>query len=198
MKRILIVLILLSSVFTTVLSAADEETLFSGRIEHGGFGGPVVMFSQINGHTGVIVGGRGGWIINHIITIGGGGYGLSNKVPAGPQAWGDSLALVMGYGGFEVGFIFNSDKLIHLDFHTLIGAGGTGTRLWNDDVRDEANDGSFFIVEPVLSLVLNVTHNFRIAGGVGYRYISGVDSPYFTDSDLSGTSINISFKFGHF
>jgi hypothetical protein len=57
------------------LYAQQTETLFDGEVSHGGFGGPVVKFSEIAGSAGVWVGGRGGWIINlselHTISLGG-------------------------------------------------------------------------------------------------------------------------------
>jgi len=203
MKRITRAFIVLTCILAVSVFGQDQETLFSGDIEHGGFGGPVVMFSQVKGQTGVLVGGRGGWIINHLITLGGGGYGLVNKIPVGPASVSglDSLMLQLGYGGFEAGLIFNSNRLVHVDCHVLIGAGGTGAGLWNNpedfDSYDDNGD-AFFVLEPSLSLILNMTPHFRIGGGVSYRYISGVDSPYVTDSDLSGPSFSVSLKFGRF
>ena len=63
---------------------SGEQTLISGDIEHGGYGGPVFKFTQIgpNQDYGYLVGGQGGWIINHQFVLGGGGYGLSNNIPA--------------------------------------------------------------------------------------------------------------------
>ncbi len=61
---------------------AQEETLIKGDVESGGFGGPVVKMTSLNGQDGILVGGRGGWILNHSFIIGGGGYGLANNVRA--------------------------------------------------------------------------------------------------------------------
>ena len=41
--------------------------------------GPAIRFTQIDGDFGVLVGGRGEWIINHRFVLGGGGYGLTNQ-----------------------------------------------------------------------------------------------------------------------
>lgn len=184
---------------------AQEQTLISRHIESGGFGGPVVKFTQIKDQFGLLVGGRGGWIINHTLVLGGGGYGLFNKIPTVPSVQGDadSLYLNMGYGGFELGFVFNSNKLIHMAFQTLIGAGGvshtnwTAGWVWNDEDKGYESD-SFFIMEPSVDIVLNVTSFFRIAAGFSYRYISGVDLSDISDSDLSGFSGQIILKFGSF
>ncbi|MFO7888781.1 MAG: hypothetical protein R6V04_00420 [bacterium] len=198
MKKILIVFIVL--VFTAALKATDEETLFSGDVSHGGFGGPVVTFSSINNNTGVMVGGRGGWIINHMITIGGAGYGLVTRIPTLQSTAGnDSLSLGLGYGGFEIGFIMNSWKLTHLSFFFLIGGGGASHILWDEEDFDMDNDGdAFFVLEPGIEAVLNVTKFFRISAGASYRYTSGLELEQITDSDISGLAAKISLKFGSF
>ncbi len=198
MKKILTVLMLF--ILVTGLLARDEETLFRGEVAHGGFGGPMVTFSNIKSNLGVMVGGRGGWIINHMITIGGGGYGLVTNIPIIPSAAGDdSLSLGMGYGGFELGFILNSWKLTHLSFFLLIGAGGVSQVKWDADDFDMNNNGdAFFVLEPSLEAVLNVTDFFRISAGGSYRYISGVELEGITDTDLSGLTAKITLKFGEF
>ena len=96
----------------------QEETLVgTGEIDHGGYGALVVKVTGINGETAILVGGRGGWIINHTFVLGGGGYGLVNNLrPDDPGSFlfpdGETL-LNFGYGGLELAYIINSDKLIH-------------------------------------------------------------------------------------
>jgi hypothetical protein len=78
MKKIVVLL-----VFVFTFSAfAQETTLINGEIESGGFGGPVLKVTSINGENAVMIGGRGGWIINHSLVLGGGGYGLVTEVKA--------------------------------------------------------------------------------------------------------------------
>jgi len=198
MRKIVTVCIVL--IFTAGLYASDEETLISGDVSHGGFGGPVVTFSNINNNTGVMAGGRGGWIINHMITIGGAGYGLVNRIPTIPSVSGsDSLSLGLGYGGFEIGFIMNSWKLTHFSFFFLIGGGGASHILWDEEDFEMDNEGdAFFVLEPSIEAVLNVTKFFRISAGACYRYTSGLELQQITDSDISGLSAKISLKFGSF
>ena len=103
---ILVVLVIPFSIF------AEEKTLFGDKIEHGGYGGPVVKFMSLGGDLGVLVGGRGGWIINHMFVIGGGGYGLASDTTIN----GNDLQL--DYGGFEVEYIWRSDSILHFTVHT--------------------------------------------------------------------------------
>lgn len=58
----------------------QEQTLIKSDVEHSGFGGPVVKATRIHDQGALMVGGRGGWIINHTLAIGGGGYGVVNDV----------------------------------------------------------------------------------------------------------------------
>jgi hypothetical protein len=62
------------------LNAQEQTLVGNGEISNGGFGGPVIKYTQIKNEPAILVGGRGGWIINHTFVIGGGGYGLANQI----------------------------------------------------------------------------------------------------------------------
>ncbi len=180
----------------------EVQTLFGNDIRHGGFGGPVVKFGQVDGDGAVWVGGRGGWIINfaneHAISIGGGGYGLVSEhtVPQQMEAGVQELA-AMGYGGFETEYTNNTYRLVHWTASALIGAGGLTTRDKDFNEIDE-NTNAFFVFEPGLHAELNITHFFRIAAGASWRLTSGIDKAGYRDSDFSGVNAVLTFKFGAF
>jgi hypothetical protein len=196
MKNIAVILLLIVFVST---GFAQEETLINGNIESGGFGGPAVKITRINGEGAVLVGGRGGWIINHTFVLGGGGYGLVNDVSAkAPDVFNGFRYIDMGYGGLDLEYIAASDRLVHLSIGLLVGGGGVRYKneLTADDHRSA--DG-FFVAEPSLTVNLNVTRFFRIGAGASYRYVNGVSGGGVTsDADLSGTSAMIILKFGKF
>ena len=50
-------LVLLLVIVCTFSSLAQEKTLINGEIESGGFGGPVLKVTNINGENAVMVGG---------------------------------------------------------------------------------------------------------------------------------------------
>jgi hypothetical protein len=204
---------LLLLLFIPVLVLAQEETLLSGEVEHGGFGGPVVKVTRINGQDALLVGGRGGWIINHTFVIGGGGYGLVTDVaPTVPGLFNQNL-LMLGYGGLELEFIMQSDRIVHLTVPVLIGAGAVGYRTghWGDDfdlnIGFDNRFDTFFIIEPGIDLEVNVVSFFRINAGVSYRHVTGISAPtditgnprpLTSNNDLRGISWMIGFKFGTF
>ncbi len=182
--------------------AQETQTLLSGDVSHGGFGGPVIRFGSVDGSGAVWVGGRGGWIINfsnqHSISLGGGGYGLvtEHQLPQPFDSGRNELAAI-GYGGFEMEYTNQTYRLVHLTASTLIGAGGITVRDHNlEHLEDDAN--AFFVFEPGLNAELNVTSFFRLAAGVSYRFISGLDYGGFQDSDFSGVNAVLTFKFGAF
>jgi hypothetical protein len=184
----------------TLAQEYQAHTLISGDVEHGGFAGPVVKFTEINDEFGVLVGGRGGWIIDHTFVIGGAGYGLVNDIEAMPSTldWG------MGYGGLELGYILRSHNLVHLSVQALIGAGGVGYRdkdHWDSWDGDEWDGDAFFVAEPGVNVILNVIENLRMGLGASYRYVNGVDEDeidWTSDSDLSGPSMVLTLKLGIF
>ncbi len=189
-------------IFLIVQSAlAQEQTIFSEEIEHGGYGGPVIKFTSVNDKFGVLVGGHGGWIINHKLVIGGGAYGLVNDIdPYVPRPLYENF-LEFGYGGFEVEWVMNSDKLVHFSVHALIGGGGVQYRNDAEDVTfsDREND-EFFVLEPGATLDLNMTTWFRFSVGASYRFVNGVDSnsDLTSNKDLTGPAAMVMLRFGKF
>jgi hypothetical protein len=178
---------------------AQEETLLSGKIENGGYGGPFVMFGNINGQTGVFVGGQGGWIINHTFVLGGRGYGLVNEVDVEGL---ENIKLEFGCGGALLEYVIASDKVFHASIQCMIGAGGVQYAVKDytqehDEIDYSIND-AFFVLEPGVNLVLNITRHFRVSAGAAYRYVNGVEYEDLSDSDISGVSGQILFLFGVF
>ena len=179
---------------------ADEQTLISGDIESGGYGGIEVKFADINGEWEVLVGGRGAWIINHKFLLGGAGYGLATQGKISPQSVFPYYYYVdrfeMGYGGVMIGYVAGSDRLIHLTVETLIGGGGITP--FNERYDGDFDTDVFFIAEPEVSFVANLTKMVRFGFGASYRFTSGVDYLGLDDNDISGPAINLMLKFGKF
>ena len=193
MKKLFIILLLL---FTTA-AMAQEETLMGGGFESGGFGGPVWKLTALDGEFGILSGGRGGWIINHTLVLGGGGYSTLYDLKTGRRSpEGHHLYLNMSYGGFEITYINKSDNLIHYTVNSLIGGGRA--RLEEHNPQDEYDSDHFYIIEPGVNLEMNVYRWCRICVGVSYRFIMALDMTDLSNSDLSGPSGVITLKFGVF
>lgn len=193
MKTVAVVVTLL---LAASLGYGQAEQLIEGDIESGGFGGPVLKITSIGGSTGILVGGRGGWIINHTFIIGGGGYGLANDVSATTPGPNGEPYVNFGYGGLELEYVQNWERLIHFSVGLLIGAGGVGHRgTYNEG---DINGKAVFVMEPWAEVHLNVATFFRISGGASYRWVTGANHPAASDSRLSGVSGILTLRFGSF
>ena len=198
------ILFILLSLTATPLIAQNQETLISGSISSGGFGGPVIKFTSINGTSSVLTGGRGGWIMrfpsDNSFVLGGGGYGLVTDIPLNNVTYAgiQPLYLNLGYGGLDLEYVHHSGKLIHFTIETMIGAGTVSYSQRDHEHLRDAPRSSFFLFEPSINLIINITPFFRLGGGIGYRLTSGANLPGTSDKQLSGLAGILTLKFGKF
>jgi hypothetical protein len=184
--------------------AAQEETLFKGGLETTGFGGPVIKYTSVHNQGAMMVGGRGGWIINHSLVIGGGGYAVVTEVdaPAGVLPLEGPLDIEFGYGGLELEYIVDPKSLGHFGIYALIGGGAIN---YVKDVgpvnrsNEQAGETNFvFVLEPAVNAELNVTTWCRLNAGASYRLVTGVSQSGLKNRDLNGVTATLTFKFGNF
>lgn len=195
-------LALLTLLLLSLPAYAQQETLFSNvNVGFGGAGGPAVGISTIDGDPAVFTGGFGGLIINmdnqNSLTLGGGGYGLSNNIRVDRPGIDETEYLVYGYGGFYLEYTHRTYKLVHLTARSIIGAGHVGYRPRNH-YSSYSSGSEFFVAEPAISAEINVTNFFRFGAGVAYRFVAGSNSSVYSDADLSGVMGVATFKFGKF
>ena len=184
------------ALFLTVSLVAQEETLVGEEIQSGGYGGPVWKLTPINGTSTSLTGGRGAWLINHKFGIGGGGYGTVSDVKSEFTLDDRPLYIELDYGGLELEYIHDSDKLLHWTLHTLLSTGTVKLRQHSPD--REVQSDKIYLLEPSLNADLNIAKWFRIGFGVSYRYVIDLDLAPLSQSDLRSLSGLIYLKFGSF
>lgn len=193
MKKI-VFFVLVSVIFFQI---AQADTLFSSGSISGVFGGPLIKYSKINNEDALIVGARGGWAFNSMLTIGGGAYGLLNDIPI-YAAQSDTNFVNLGYGGIVAEYVGMSDNMIHWQVNMLLGSGVVSTRNGNKTGKNDM----IFVFEPGADGVLNISSTIRVALGLSYRIVSGVDpdnfNGYLNNSDLSGFTASLTMLFGSF
>ncbi len=178
--------------FTMIWSVQGQnETLLSGNNTYGGFGGPILEFSSINGTTVADIGGGGALVINDFFF---GGYGTGS----------DAASLIFeeqrydidfGHGGFWMGYAHNEYKLFHLYSSLRLGWGEAEFKQNDQTFYDD----NFFTLNPELGIEVNVTDWFKLGFNGGYRYISGINTlPTLDADDFSGLIGSITFRFGAF
>ena len=198
MRQLLFVLIVMAA--GTFSAIAQERTLLDGSLETSGFIAPASKYTTIDDHDALLVGVRGGWIINDSLVIGGGGYGLSTRVEA-PRTHGrrEDLDVAFGYGGFELEYIVKPAAVAHLSLSTLVGGGATQFVRDTGSVRNRrsrvGDPDYLFVVEPMVSAEVNITRSLHLNAGVSYRQVSGVRQDGLDDNDFSGVAAVIAVKF---
>jgi hypothetical protein len=210
-KFIYIFLIVVLSLSAFAQDKSDKEQTLLGNDESitvSGYGAPEIMFTRIfKSEFGIMMGGRGGVILNHSFIIGGGGYGLvsNHRVNYDIGNIGTvDTRLMFGYGGLHLGYVFSSNSVFHLTLGALIGGGGAGTSRHHgyDNDNDWSNgmveNTGVFVFQPSVGGELNVTKFLRMELTAGYRLVSGSDLTEVTDNDLSCFYLGLALKFGKF
>ena len=205
---------LLVFLFGSLIQAQDTtdnkmQTLFKpsgNKIDHGGYGAFTLGYTSISGNSVLLVGGRAGWLIDHHVTLGLGGYGMTSSIYV-DKVWNDQgYYLVGGYGGFFIEPIIAPNFPVHVSFPILIGAGGIAYNEYqwsdypnHDNIYYEPFDAdAFFVLEPGVEIELNVVKFFRIAFGCTYRYTDDINMINTPKNLMRGFNGNVTFKFGKF
>lgn len=201
---------------------SDMKTLLggSGKLEHGGYGGPQIKVGQFEDYTSVMIGGRGGWVINHTFTLGIAGFGMVNAPTVSYNNIENidvDAAIRSGYGGFFLEYTNSPNSVIHFTGNVLIGWGSLafdedqdffdGMNHLDDDNHDFDDDpwAAYFIVEPSIGIEMNITSFFRVGFEGSYRFSNRIGSgnsfrsiSEIEDYNMDGFSGNLVFKFGAF
>ena len=229
---IIISLLLISSFIGKAQNEPNNEgeikTLFGNIEDHGIYGAFSLRYNSVDSRDGILIGGRGGWIINHSLVIGGGGYGFFNEQRESKTLSkyldpNNKYNLAGGYGGVLMEFIISPKSPIHISVPVLIGAGSVdfAKNIFDDnnfnsndsDKSGDLDNSSFFVLEPGIEIEMNLFQFLRVSLGAYYRYTSNITlEETFTNTEdntsekivladkdvLRGFSFGINFKFGKF
>lgn len=191
-------LILLVSLFflCNTSQAMERKTLISnnGDIHHGGMGGVIVKGTNMVNTSQILVGGKGAWLINHQLYIGGSGYGATRELSANNTDYN------IGLGGVMMGYFFLPHKLIHFGTEIVVGGGGIAESYMMDDYDSHNHNrgDSLFYAEPSVYASLNILPYAKLNAGVSYRYVLGSDTAGISDEDLRGFNAEVNIMFGKF
>jgi hypothetical protein len=179
-----------------------QQTLLGEGIESGGYGGPGLRLTGLNGELAIQAGGQGAWVVGKRYAIGGAGYGITSNHEIAET--GTVYEVSFGYGGLLLEYLRDPDQVVHGYGSLLIGVGGvtlTDPSLASD-VNDVADD-MVLVVEPAVHLGLNVAKTFRIGLGAGWRLVTGLRSNWesaygLTAADLGSPFLSLTFRFGRY
>lgn len=187
------------------------QTLFGNDGGLGGFLMTGIKAGDVNGKSGVLVGGGVSAVFSSKFNLGFAGYGLVTETDADTYSPENGIyKLDMGYGGLVLEPVIGHKKLIHITLPVLLGIGGVGLRTDNfsgerksieDDFdRDFEYDESdlILVAEPGLNLELNLLKNIRLNVGVTYRQVYDSNLDGISSKELSGFTGSVGLKFGWF
>ena len=186
-------LFLLTFLFTFPSVSQNNPHLFNWEI--GGYVSPELRMTAVNGDFAMLMGGRGGLIINHKWVIGAGGWSVINNLKLNKNNQ-NLTQLNMKYGGVFLAYIFTPEHPIHFGLDLLLG-GGKASIKEIDSTREISLD-RFFAIEPGASVILTVSQYVRVSLGANYRFISQANLENIGNSDLSGPALHGTIKFGLF
>ena len=187
MRKSLIAIGLLLALGTTA-RAEVESLLGAGYWE--AWVKPEMKVTPLADDTAGIAGIQLGTSIGHGLYIGAGYYSLVNSVKFGSPEQGEIKATDLWYAGGDLDYTFLASKLVHGSADLFVGGG----RATADMVSGGSDRANLFVVEPGLTVMINVTPDVEIGLGAGYRIVSGSGIDGLSNSDLSGFTGSIFFR----
>ncbi len=185
MKQLLI--ILLSVTLSISLFAQENQKSFTG-----GFGGPQLYLSPKSGRTIFVVGGGGGCLFRNRYFIGGFGENLVNNLTNSGSFPVSHLEL--SHGGFWLGYVHKIERSGNLFLSVQLGF-GRSYQLKNAALSYFSD---YQVIKPMLEYEYVLTHYFKIGTGFTWMFYMNSNIPAWTNNDLSGPALMLTFKFGWF
>jgi len=228
-KLIIALVILLGLSVQPALAQDDMRYLFGGadqQVSVSGFAGIFNEFSAIDKEFAFSMGGGAAMLLNRKFFIGAYGIGLTtrhirsfSRFDAIDEAniYSGDLYTRFGHGGFWLGYIHKPENAIHWGADVKVGWGGITLNTlrypkadydvkWQNYATDNV-----FVLNPEVTLGMNLLKWMRVNAGIGYRFVTGVDKTYRTIQDgeiierayfeknaFSNITGNITLAFGWF
>jgi hypothetical protein len=190
MKRMVIILSLLITV--PLFSEDKAQFLFDSSLTHGGYGALVNKITFADNKTNWMMGIKGGWIINHLITMNVVVNWLmmtDSQINSIPLNGSGEFMII--YPGIEPGLVLFSNNLIHAECWVLVGEAISATIRHASYGENLNNISGQYAVEPGLDCSFNLYEFLRL--NIGISYILAHDK-----ASISGWAGNIILKFGSF
>lgn len=189
---------------------ASPQPLQVERIDNGFVIAPDAKLTEVNREFATLAGVNGGWLTDRTLLVGGGAYWLANgdedremRYVGGLVRWtfgghrrlGFSVGSLVGGGDATLsrtyGDLFDLPVGTELSTGRHSRFGRAGGRITSDTLV-RVSDG-FFIAEPQVNAIWNLTRWMRLDAGVGYRVVAGSE---FLGDELRGVSGSIAVQFG--
>jgi len=183
----------------------EVRTISGDNYHSSGFGAFSFKGTDYMNETMIMVGVRGGWIINHVLAMGFEGWGIIPSVKL-ENVYQEDVIVLGGYGGFFLEPIIFSNQIVHVTFPVSGGAGWMGYNLDFTDPNSVGNFGGSYLidedvywyVEPGVALEVNVSRHFRMDFGASKRFTQDLELINTPSDAFDEWSYFMTLKFGGF
>ncbi|HET9956763.1 MAG TPA: hypothetical protein VFQ61_19845 [Polyangiaceae bacterium] len=183
---------------------AAPPSLMGKKVHFSGYGGVDVLYTRMFGRDGAVVGLQGALLLDHKLALGIAGYGWTNPERGPSTDEGVSRRYQTVYGGFTAHYSFYWDSPAYLTVGALFGGGAVAltpthsSRHDDDYERDHRVSDTFVVLQPDVTMHLNLTPWLRAGVTAGYRITSGVGYFGFQETDVNGLVVGASLQAGNF
>jgi hypothetical protein len=141
------------------------------------------------------LGGWGGLVFGEKLAVGGGGFGLLERVELPAAGGASGFDLNLGYGGIFLRYWEPLAGSLLGEAGVLLGAGHAEVR--DRLTRNEVGSDNFLVGEAEMSVQYPVFRDFFFGVSAGYRLTAGVeDLPRVGDGDLNAFTGTIFLRMG--
>lgn len=203
-KFILVFILILLPV--GLISQENEDYIeFNDRknVVHGVYAGLTTYFGEINSKNTYIMGFKLAYVANRKLEVGFAGGALYSRNYLS-EFVNENSDLIGGYGGIHIEPILFGKSKVSLGFPLFLGFGGAG--FAKDDYRKGNQNGdpqfvdwdSFFLVEPGVNLLYNLSRYVQLEAGVKYRISTKLELNPNQIKSINGFSAGVGVKIGVF
>lgn len=201
-----LLLLLLMLLPLSLISQENEDYIeFNDRknVVHGVYVGVTTYIGEINSKNTYIMGFKLAYVANRKLEIGFAGGALYSRNYLSEHV-NENSDLLGGYGGIHIEPIIFGKSKVSIGFPLFLGFGGAG--FAKDDYKEASRNGdpefedwdSFFLVEPGVNLLYNLSRYVQLEAGVKYRISTEIElNPGYIKS-INGFSAGVGVKIGIF
>jgi hypothetical protein len=174
-----------------------RTSIVKSHVAQGGYVGPDAKLTSLAGSAALLVGAEAGWIIDHVLVLGGAAYTLVGDTPSPAVLQppdGPSASLSLTYGGARVAIVPWAGQRLHLVFGVL---GGVGRISSSSSSADYVSD-SVVVIEPDAAFEASLAQSVRLAIGGSYRFTGGTGIASLGPLAVNGPTAFLTIKLGAF
>ncbi len=160
-----------------------------------GFASVDLKLSSVQGKTAYIIGVRGGWPVSQSFSIGLAGCWAIVTNPVTNIINNQEYYIRLVYGGLYLEYKLYSFNFGHIRLSTIVGGGYYGHSAVKSDFEIDWTKHEYFVIEPEIIAMFDISDSFKTGIGISYRYIPNVDLNEFENRKLSAPAVLLTFRF---